>query len=271
MTEKTRVPSTVSEVDTVKNLSTRGAYNRAVTAPLFRPTDAPPDVLLAVSERGSAPPKTESPTEYLARRFAADLGVPGIPIVRATQVHGNRVVVVKESPAASETVDAGRCDAIVTRLSGIALVVQTADCVPVLLASDHAIGAVHAGWRGADAGVVSDAAEAFLGLVGGAGPVRAWLGPSIGACCYEVGAEVASRFPEEFTRPSGAGKSFLDLAAVVRRQLEEAGFPAENVSARRDCTMCGGERYASYRRDRENAGRMIALIARDPYAGVRSA
>ncbi len=158
-----------------------------------------------------------------------------------------------------------------TRLSGVALVVQTADCVPVLLASDRAIGAVHAGWRGADAGVVSAAADAFLGLVGGAGPVRAWLGPSIGACCYEVGAEVATRFSAEFTRPSRADKSLLDLAAVVRRRLEEAGIPAENVSARGACTMCGGERYASYRRDRENAGRMIALIARNPYAGVRSA
>ena len=242
-----------------------------MTAPLFLPTDAPPDVLLAVSERGSAPPKTESPTEYLARRFAADLGVPGIPIVRATQMHGSRVVVVEESPGASETVDAGRCDAIVTRLPGIALVVQTADCVPVLLASDRAIGAVHAGWRGADAGVVGAAADAFLGLTGETRSVRAWLGPSIGACCYEVGAEVATRFSAEFTRQSRAGKSFLDLAAVVRRQLEEAAIPAENVSPPGVCTMCGGERYASYRRDREKAGRMIALIARSPYAGVRSA
>jgi YfiH family protein len=242
-----------------------------VPNPLFHPADAPPDVLVAVSERGSAPPGTESPTEYLARRFAADLGVREIPIVRATQVHGNRVVVVEEAPAASETVDAGRCDAIVTRLSGVALVVQTADCVPVLLASDGAIGTVHAGWRGADAGVVRAAAEAFLGLTGDTGSLRAWLGPSIARCCYEVGAEVASRFPEEFTRPSDAGKFFLDLAGVVRRQLGEAGIPAENVSTDGACTMCGGERYASYRRDREGAGRMIALIARNPYAGVRSA
>jgi YfiH family protein len=246
----------------VKNLSTRGAYNRAVTAPLFHPTDAPPDVLLAVSERGSAPPKIGSPTEYLARRFAADLGVPAIPIVRATQVHGNRVVVVEESPAASETVDAGRCDAIVTPLSGVALVVQTADCVPLLLASDRAIGAVHAGWRGADVGVVAAAVEAFLSLTADRSSARAWLGPSIGACCYEVGPEVASRFPEEFARASGEGKSLLDLAGVVRRQLEDARAPLKNITAHEGCTKCGGERFASYRRDRENAGRMIALIAR---------
>ena len=62
---------------------------------LFHPDDAPEDILVAVSERGNAPPKTESPTAYLARRFATRLGVSEIPIVRATQVHGNRVVVVE--------------------------------------------------------------------------------------------------------------------------------------------------------------------------------
>lgn len=228
--------------------------------PMFIARDAPEGVIVAVSERGSAPPKTKSPTEYLARRFAADLGVPAIPIVRATQVHGKRVVVVEESPAAFETLDAGRCDAILTRLPEIGLAVQTADCVPVLLAADGAVGAVHAGWRGAAAGVVAAAVETFLSLTTDRSSMRAWLGPSIGACCYEVGPEVASRFPKEFARASGEGKSFLDLARAVRRQLEDAGI--ENITAHEGCTKCGGERFASYRRDRENAGRMIALVAR---------
>jgi copper oxidase (laccase) domain-containing protein len=84
-----------------------------------------------------------------------------------------------------------------------------------------------------------------------------------------VGGEVAGRFPSRFAGAAGAGKFFLDLPGVVRWHLEEAGIPSENVSAHPACTMCGGERFASYRRDREKAGRMIALVAR--YAGVRSA
>ncbi|MDQ5856737.1 MAG: hypothetical protein M3542_00475, partial [Acidobacteriota bacterium] len=64
---------------------------------VFIANDSPEGVIVAVSERGSAPPKTASPTEYLARRFAVELGVPDLPLVRATQVHGDRVVTV-ESP-----------------------------------------------------------------------------------------------------------------------------------------------------------------------------
>jgi len=233
-----------------------------VPAPLFRPVGPPERIVVAVSGRGSAPPGIESPTSFLARAFATDLGLPELPLVRGTQVHGNRVVEVVEKPAAGETVDAGRCDALVTRLTGVGLVVQTADCVPVLLAADGAIGAVHAGWRGAAAGVVGAALEAFLPFAGDRVSVRAWLGPAIGACCYEVGPEVASRFPEEFSRPSDGGKFLLDLPGFVRRQLLDAGVAPENFSAGAGCTKCGGERFASYRRDRENAGRMIALVAR---------
>ena len=230
--------------------------------PLFRPIEPPERIVVAVSARGSAPPEMESPTAFLARSFATDLGFPDLPLVRATQVHGKRVVVVVDRPAAGETADAGRCDALVTRLAGVGLVVQTADCVPVLLAADGAVGAVHAGWRGAAAGVVGTALEAFLPLAGDRASVRAWLGPAIGACCYEVGPEVATRFPEEFARPSEGGKFLLDLPGFVRQQLSDAGVPPENASAGAGCTKCGGERFASYRRDRENAGRMIALIAR---------
>ncbi|MEO8349381.1 MAG: polyphenol oxidase family protein [Acidobacteriota bacterium] len=237
-------------------------------SPLFRPAGAPEGVLVAVSERGSAPAGAASPTEWLARRFAGELGLGDIPIVRASQVHGARVVKVAAAPSAGATVDAGECDALVTSLPGVALVVQTADCVPVLLAADGAIGAVHAGWRGVAAGVAGAAVKPFLALVDDRLSARAWLGPSIGACCYEVGPEVAHRFPGDFTRPAKDGRFLLDLAGVVRRQIENAGIPPGNVTAHAGCTRCGGERYASYRRDRETAGRMIAFVTRlDPRGG----
>ena len=230
--------------------------------PLFVFRDPELDVLVAVSERGVAPSGTASPTAFLARRFAAELGVPELPLVRGTQIHGRRVVTVEGSPAKGETVDAGSCDALVTRLSGVGLVVQTADCVPVLLASSDAVGAVHAGWRGAAANVAGAAVESFLALTGQPGSVRAWLGPSIGVCCYEVGAEVAERFAPAFVRPTAGGKFHLDLPSVVRTQLVAAGVRTESIVQPNGCTMCGGKRYASFRRDGVAAGRMIGLVAR---------
>ena len=236
-----------------------------MTEAIFRAEDAPQNLVVAVSTRGAAPEESPSPTAFLARRFARSLGHPDLPLVRATQVHGSRVVVVTEAPAPGEVADAGECDAIVTRLSGVGLVVQTADCVPILLAADDAIGAVHAGWRGASAGVALRAVKAFLALVGKRATVRAWLGPSIGPCCYEVGPEVAGRFPPRFSRPSNGDRFLLDLPGYVRWQLEEAGVRSERIMQPPGCTFCGGPQFASYRRDRDQAGRMIALIARfDP-------
>jgi purine-nucleoside/S-methyl-5'-thioadenosine phosphorylase / adenosine deaminase len=215
---------------------------------IYRPADAPDGVLVAVSVRASAPSDTPSPTAVLARRFADSLGYPELPIVRATQVHGSRVIVVSEAPAPREVLDAGECDALVTALPGVGLAVQTADCVPVLLAAEEAMAAVHAGWRGASTDVVGRAVEAFFAL--------------IGPCCYEVGPEVAERFPGGFARRSTGDRFLLDLPGVVRSQLERAGMRPENVTADPACTKCGGARFASYRRDRERAGRMIALVAR---------
>jgi YfiH family protein len=246
----------------MKNFSTRIGENAEMPRALFVARDSTQGVLTAFSERGVAPEGTHSPTEILARRFAGEVGVPDVPIVRATQVHGRRVVEIETRPAPGEVRDAGECDALVTRLSGIALVVQTADCVPVLLAAPGASGAVHAGWRGAAANVVGAAAETLLELTPDPLAVRAWLGPAIGACCYEVGADVAARFAGDFVRASGGGRHLLDLPAVVRSQLVAAGVPPESIVADTACTRCGGERYASYRRDRERAGRMIALVAR---------
>jgi purine-nucleoside/S-methyl-5'-thioadenosine phosphorylase / adenosine deaminase len=233
-----------------------------MSEPVFTARDAPAGVIAAMSPRGVAPAGTASPTSYLARRFAADLGIGELPIVRATQVHGARVVEVHDPPAPGETLDAGECDALVTRLSGVGLVVQSADCVPVMLAASDAVAAVHAGWRGAAAGVARVAAEAFLGLTSDRPSVRVWLGPAIGPCCYEVGGDVAERFDVRFVRATGAGKYRLDLPRVVHSQLEAAGIQTESNMQPNGCTFCGGERFASYRRDGTAAGRMIALVAR---------
>ncbi len=241
---------------------------------VFSPGRIPDGLVVAFSERGAAPPEESSPTSYLARRLARALSLDGTPIVRATQVHGTRAVLVRESPPAGAVEDAGECDALATGLPGVALAVQTADCVPIVLASQGAIAAVHAGWRGTAGNAAAAGVRALAQIGAAASSLRAWLGPSIGVCCYEVGGEVAAQFAGEHLRASCGGRFHLDVAAVNRAQLEAAGVPPGRISVHSGCTKCGGEKYASYRRDGAAAGRMIGLVMRfgsktgSPLAGL---
>jgi YfiH family protein len=228
----------------------------------WRPPRVPPGFLVAFSSRGIAPEATPYPTEYLSRRFAAGLSLPKVPIVRATQVHGNTAVRVRERPAAGTARDVGKCDILATDLEGVALVVQTADCVPIVLAGAASFAVVHAGWRGSAKDAAAAGVAALTDLGEDPGRLLAFLGPSIGACCYEVGSEVAAQFAGEFARRSCDSRFRLDLTAVNRSQLEAAGVPSENISTHSACTMCGGDRFASYRRDGSASGRMIALAVR---------
>jgi YfiH family protein len=148
--------------------------------------------------------------------------------------------------------------------------------VPILIAADGAIAAVHAGWRGSARNVAGSAIAALRELGRDPGSATAWIGPAIGVCCYQVGGEVSSRFAGDFLRSPCGGRRFLDLKALNRAQLVAAGMAAERISIHPACTLCGGEKFASYRRDGRVAGRMIALIAMlEPdstdQAGVRSA
>ena len=222
-----------------------------------------PRFLLAVSSRGEAPPGHPSATSHLARELARVLGHPQIPIARATQVHGTAILEPADGLAPGETRLAGEGDILLTRRRGLALVVQTADCVPILLVAEEAVAAVHAGWRGTATGAARSAAAAMRERAGVApGSIRAYLGPAIGACCYEVGGEVAGNFAGEFLRRECHGKFRLDLKGANRAQLESEGISAANITVLPHCTMCGGPRLASYRRDGAGAGRMISMVAR---------
>ncbi len=231
---------------------------------VFRPMPLPPELLVAFSGRGAAPEGNSSPTAYLARRFAEGLGLPPIPIVRATQVHGTKAARVHTTPPAGTVEDAGSCDILVTSLDSVALVVQTADCVPIVLAGERSIGVVHAGWRGAATNAAAAGVAAMAELGERPSTLRAFLGPSIRSCCYEVGGEVAERFDGRFVRRSRDGRLHLDLAAVTHVQLAAAGLPDRSIATHRACTRCGGEKFASYRRDGSASGRMIALAVRLP-------
>ena len=229
---------------------------------VLAPADAPRGLFVAFSGRGHAPEGEATPTPFLARRFAAALGHAALPIHWARQVHGVAATVVREPVLPGQIGSAGECDALATDRPGVALAIQTADCVPILLGSSKAVGAAHAGWRGSAQNVAASVVAAMVGLGAEPRTVRAWLGPSIGPCCYEVGGEVAAQFAGDFVRAGCGGGYRLDLRAVNVSQLEAAGVPRAAISVHPSCTKCGGDGYASYRRDGAKAGRMIALIAR---------
>jgi YfiH family protein len=180
----------------------------------------------------------------------------------ARQVHGNDVVALREPIDRGEARDAGHCDALVTPLTGTAVVVQSADCVPILLAAPEAVGAAHSGWRGTAKNTAGAAVAALARLGAAPSTLRAWIGPAIGACCYEVGGDVAAQFAGELVRRGCGGGFLLDLKAANVAQLEAAGIPRASIAVHPACTKCGGEKFASYRRDGARAGRMIALVAR---------
>lgn len=166
------------------------------------------------------------------------------------QIHSN-LSLAADSPGC-----VGEGDALITRAPGVAVSVRTADCFPILLADPEtrAVAAIHAGWRGTAAGVVRTSLGRMRSEFGTEPKnVFAAIGPGIGACCYQVGLEVA----REFGMPEAG---HLDLAAENRNQLIAAGVAAHKIDLVGGCTFCHPAQFFSWRRDHDRAGRMISFI-----------
>ncbi|NLG84306.1 MAG: polyphenol oxidase family protein [Firmicutes bacterium] len=128
------------------------------------------------------------------------------------------------------------------------------------------IAVVHAGWRPAVAGIAARAVEKMAALGAIPGRVLAAIGPVIGPCCYRVGEEVAARVPpgarSTALKKEETGGFRLDLGALNRWWLTNAGVPEKNVFSAGECTACKTDLYYSYRKEGDRAGRMMAVIAR---------
>ena len=199
------------------------------------------------------------------------MGVDPARLVVGEQVHGAGNVVAGQSDAgrgarAPEEVMPG-VDSLVTAEGGLPLATLSADCVLVLLADERgrAAGSVHSGWPGTVAGAVPAAVEAFGKMGVTPQQLYASLGPSIRACCYEVGEDLkckfAARFPwadEVFTRSLRA--AILDLPGAVKRQLTDAGVRPERIFDCGLCTACNLESCYSYRKEGRAAGRIAGVI-----------
>jgi len=172
-------------------------------------------------------------------------------VYQVSQVHGAVALLAEGDPKGMLSREA---DALVANAPGTAVGVRVADCVPVLLAhpGSGTVAAVHAGWRGLVAGVVENAVD-LSAMRGG----LAAIGPCIGACCFEVGQEVAERIG--FVDRTVGAKAYVDLRKAVRARLE--GLGVEHVEDVPGCTRCDASRFFSHRRDGESAGRHLAVIA----------
>jgi len=176
----------------------------------------------------------------------------------AMQVHGARVVPAKPRGVVTPGTAYERCDGLWSTRSRQAMVLLTADCLPIVVCrteGDAALAVLHVGWRGLLAGIVAAGARAL----GGAG-LAASVGPGICARCYGVGDDVAAAFADRFG-PGVVSEGSLDLRTAAERALREAGVEAVEHIDR--CTACEPQLFFSHRRDRGVTGRqgVIAYVA----------
>jgi purine-nucleoside/S-methyl-5'-thioadenosine phosphorylase / adenosine deaminase len=218
---------------------------------------------------------------------AAAMGVGADRLVRARQIHGVDVLIHRAGDTAGGTLPSA--DIIASNDPTMAIAIQTADCVPILIVDRRTgvVAAAHAGWRGLAAGVPRVAVDALVREFGSRPrDLIAAAGPSIGACCYEVGAEVRQRFevagwPDStidgwfFARaqPTDGNRSmaglpseprpghwYFDSGRAASDQLESAGVPRDQILVAELCTASHVHAFCSYRRDGADAGRMAAAI-----------
>ena len=219
----------------------------------------------------------DAPESVVANRARLRALLPGEP-VWLTQVHGTRIIdAASAGPDVNPDVNPGvnpgvnpdvnpEADGIITRARGVVLAIQSADCMPVLLADCEGtvIGAAHAGWRGLAGGVIENAVRA---MDIPASRVLAWLGPAIGPASYEVGEDVYRVFVDEDAQaaqafmPDTDGKYLVDLYALARQRLARMGVPF--VFGGGYCTFRETGRFFSYRRD-GRTGRMATLLWMEP-------
>jgi polyphenol oxidase len=201
------------------------------------------------------------------RRFLSALHLENAYLIALRQIHSNRVHVIEDISERCEPLEG---DALTARLAGAVLAVQTADCLPVLIADplNHAIAAVHAGWKGTLSRVLyRTILEMQRAFHSNPAQLLIAIGPGIRACCFETGSEVLDLFNEEYSgcsfaipAPSRPGKYLLDLCKALQIQMDLAGVAPENRYDMNICTRCNTKDFFSYRAEGPATGRMMAAI-----------
>lgn len=171
------------------------------------------------------------------------------------QIHGTEVFRVNESGVYEDS------DGLYTTQPGIVLGIRVADCAAVLVADtkNGVIGAFHAGWRGAAGGIVLNGVKKMIQAGGEPRFMSCYISPCISLKNFEVGEEVAAKFPEQYCDYTSWDKPHIDLKKFLRSGLMEIGIPETNIEISPHCTMAE-TRFSSYRREKEKSGRMLACI-----------
>jgi YfiH family protein len=191
--------------------------------------------------------------------------------ITAQQTHSDHIEVIKETKTLGwhRLEDAvADCDALITDQKGVVLTILTADCVPILLLDPKkgVVAAVHAGWRGTEAGIAGKTVKKMVETFG-SNPkeIVAFVAPSIGRCCYEVGEDVAKHFKAIERAYDEAGEKYmLDLPLINQKQLLDAGLKESNIELSGQCTSCEVDRYFSYRKEQGCSGRFMSMIGLKP-------
>ncbi len=197
-------------------------------------------------------------------------GLEPARIVCAEQVHSNEVAIVTKRDIGKGALSLGGTikgvDALVTDQRMIPLSLYFADCVPVILVElqKRIVSVIHGGWRGIYGNIIGNAAKTVVSLwPEHPAELLAFIGPSIGDCCFQVGEDLARTFSKRFRNSeSWLHGDRIDLREIARMQLVESGVPAPNIYACEDCcTSCHNDSFFSYRADGGTTGRQAAMAA----------
>jgi uncharacterized protein, YfiH family len=243
-------------------------FTNAFSTRLGGTSPLPKDALNLTNFKGDTP---ENVAEN-RRRFLKAIGAEGATVVTARQTHSTDRCFIKSIEQAHSF--RNECDAMMTRLSDVLLGIQTADCLPILIADTETrvMAAIHAGWRGT-ASRITERAVADLMLQHGLSPRNciAALGPTACKQCYEIGEDVIERFKSEFRYwPSllvnfkEGGKAHLDIRAANRQQLLFCGFTEDSIYVADYCTIHQNDLFFSHRAEgrtsANGAGRLLSVI-----------
>jgi len=213
-------------------------------------------------------------TDENRRRFLKAINAEHASIITARQMHSTeRCTIESKQEADGPPLE---CDALISRLKGVLLGIQTADCLPILIADTRSgtVAAIHAGWRGT-AGRITERTVSDLMLVHGVNPrdCVAALGPAACVDCYEVGEDVIERYKKEFgywrnllVNFKDNGKAHLDVRAANIQQLRFCGFGEDRMHSAEYCTMHQNDLFFSYRRESKGepsgVGRCLSVIGK---------
>ncbi len=213
------------------------------------------ELIVAISTRSKI-----NASELDRIRLAAQFGLSSEQLCEPLQVHSAQVKQARRAGVYTDT------DGLVTDDANLVLTLQVADCVPLFLfdISKKIIGLIHVGWRGASRGIVQQAIEQLAVIGTAPDRIRALLGPCIRSDDFEVGPDVAQLFPDQYTKTGSGDRLNFDLAAFVKTELQRLGLPFGNIIDSGLSTYPNPDRFHSFRRDGEAAGRMFAILGWHP-------